>query len=278
MSVYLVQESDMTRIADAIREKTGKTDKISFDDMVSEISGISTGVELNFDVVGGTTKPSNVTENTIWVNTNNTITSWIFSAIQPSNSTEGLVWFQTGTTSVISFNALKTNTVDVYPMSIKQYVSGIWVDKEAQIYQNSVWADFILVLPVEKALWTTSRANYGVISTSYTDGVFTCNSSNGGSSAGMGETNLIYTPLIDCAPYKTLTLLGSCTMATQYNCPQTVYLKDGSTTVLSKSLANFTDRFELDVTNISKKCTLSVYANHGMDSRHTLKLTGIELK
>lgn len=231
---------------------------------------------LNFKVICNP-QPQTAKENTIWVDTDK-IHNHYFSATQPENMAEYDLWFRTDTSSSVTFNALKKNGIQVYPLLVKQYVGGALVDKNAQIYQGGAWGKLVVTLPVENALWTTSRAGYGVISTSYHDGVFTCNSSNGGSSAGMGETNLIYTPLIDCAPYKTLTLLGSCTMATQYNCPQTVYLKDGSTTVLSKSLANFTDRFELDVTNISKKCTLSVYANHGMDSRHTLKLTGIELK
>lgn len=38
---------------------------------------------LNFKVVGGTTQPSNPSENTIWVNTDKEITGWIFSAKNP---------------------------------------------------------------------------------------------------------------------------------------------------------------------------------------------------
>ena len=45
---------------------------------------------LNFKVVGGTTQPTNPKENTIWVNTNTDITSWVFSAGQPESPTEGL--------------------------------------------------------------------------------------------------------------------------------------------------------------------------------------------
>jgi hypothetical protein len=42
--------------------------------------GGSGGTELNFDIVGGTTEPTNPTENMIWVNTNVEIADYIFSA------------------------------------------------------------------------------------------------------------------------------------------------------------------------------------------------------
>ena len=35
-------------------------------------------VGLNFEIVGGTTQPSNPKENTIWVNTDQEITNWLF--------------------------------------------------------------------------------------------------------------------------------------------------------------------------------------------------------
>lgn len=47
------------------------------------IAGSGSGAGLNFKVVGGTTQPSNPSENTIWVNTDKEITGWIFSAKNP---------------------------------------------------------------------------------------------------------------------------------------------------------------------------------------------------
>ena len=41
------------------------------------------GTSLNFTVLGGTTRPTNPKENTIWVNTTVEFESWIFSADQP---------------------------------------------------------------------------------------------------------------------------------------------------------------------------------------------------
>lgn len=42
------------------------------------------GDNLNFEVVGGTTQPSNPKENTIWVNTSTDISSWSFSPTYPA--------------------------------------------------------------------------------------------------------------------------------------------------------------------------------------------------
>lgn len=97
------------------------------------------GAPLNFEVVGNP-QPDNSKENTLWVNTDVKITSWIFSATEPENPAEGMVWFSVGTSSPVEFNALKKNALQVYPRSAQQYVSGAWVDVTAKIYQNSVWA------------------------------------------------------------------------------------------------------------------------------------------
>ena len=97
---------------------------------------------LNFQVIGGTTAPSNPKENMIWVNTSTKITSYIFSATQPTGSA-GMVWISTGTSSTVKFNALKKNGILVYPISAKQYVSGAWVDKTVKSYQGGKWVKWI---------------------------------------------------------------------------------------------------------------------------------------
>ena len=100
--------------------------------------GAGGGTALNFKVIGNP-QPETAKANTIWVDTDN-ITSWIFSATQPETAEEGMVWISIGTFSTAEFNALKKNSVMVYPLSAKQCVNGEWVGKTAQVYQDG-WSD-----------------------------------------------------------------------------------------------------------------------------------------
>lgn len=137
---YLVNEADLTAIADAIRAKSGTTELLTFpSEMVNVIDTLSTGVELNFEVVGGTTQPENPTENMIWINTDVEITRWMFSADEPSEPIEGTVWIVTGKTSAISFDILEENVLTVYPLMSYQFINGEFVIKDAQIYQSGEW-------------------------------------------------------------------------------------------------------------------------------------------
>ena len=81
-------------------------------------------------------------DNTIGVITDKKITGYYFSATQPESASEGEVYFNVGTTSPIAFNALKKNTLMVYPVTAKQYVSGAWVDVKCKTYKGDKWADF----------------------------------------------------------------------------------------------------------------------------------------
>lgn len=108
---------------------------------------------LNFQVVGGTTQPANPTENMIWVNTSKTITDWVFSATQPT-AASGRVWIPTGTSSNFEFNALKKNTILVYPLAAKQYIGSSWTDVPAMIYKSSQWVSWIDVIDFDQTAWT----------------------------------------------------------------------------------------------------------------------------
>jgi hypothetical protein len=72
--------------------------------------------------------------------------------------TEGTVWITTGATSPVAFNALKKNSIQVYPISAKQWIGGAWLDKTAQTYQCGKWCDWALVL---YSYGTTSVNWYG---------------------------------------------------------------------------------------------------------------------
>ena len=100
--------------------------------------GGGAGGGLNFKVVGGTTQPTGK-ENLIWVKTSTTITGYMFAGTKPASATNGTVLIQTAATSAAAFNALKKNTLMVYPDSVSQYVNGAWEKRDAWIYQNSAW-------------------------------------------------------------------------------------------------------------------------------------------
>ena len=100
---------------------------------------------LNFKVVPGLTQPGTASKNTIWVKTER-IGAWYFSATQPENMQEWDVWFLTGTESDVTFNALRKNGLQVYPLSAKQMVEGTLVDVVAKSNQNGEWVEWVTYL------------------------------------------------------------------------------------------------------------------------------------
>ena len=100
------------------------------------------GGGLNFKVVGRLTQPADPSKNTIWVNTDVPVSSYAFQVSAPDAPDEGAVWILTGTSSSVSFNAIKKHSVLVYPISAKQYVGGDWRNVSAYIYQDDEWVEF----------------------------------------------------------------------------------------------------------------------------------------
>lgn len=81
-------------------------------------------------------------ENTIGIITTTTMPKWVFSATEPKEPEVGMVWICVGKQSKAEFNALKENTLQVYPISAKQYVGGKFEDKIALSYQNGAWVEW----------------------------------------------------------------------------------------------------------------------------------------
>lgn len=104
-------------------------------------AGGGSGGGLNFKVVGGTSTPASPKENTIWVNSSVSITSWVFSATEPEAPAAGMVWFTTDKKSTAPFNALKKNDITLCPISTQQYVSGAWAEKTAKCYKSGEWVE-----------------------------------------------------------------------------------------------------------------------------------------
>jgi hypothetical protein len=96
---------------------------------------------LNVRVIGGTTKPENPKENTIWVNTEHNIPNFAFATDNPyyDDIEQGTVWIRTSSRSSAPIDILKKNHVLVYPNYVYQYVGNEWVPCVANTYQNGAW-------------------------------------------------------------------------------------------------------------------------------------------
>lgn len=156
--------ADLTSVANAIRTKSKMAVKLQFPGgMANAISGISTGVELNFEVVYGQTAPADPKENTIWICTS-FMTDWYFQPAQPENMQPGDVWISTGTAGAVAFNALKQNSILVCPISAKQMLGdGIMEDVAAKTWRNGAWHEWI----PEGALYYKGSNIGGLVTTGY---------------------------------------------------------------------------------------------------------------
>lgn len=137
---YAVNKSDLTSVADAIRIKGETSEQLVFPaDFVTAIQEIKGGAELNFEVVGGATEPSDPKENTIWVETETEIAGWAFSVEEPDSPEPGMVWINVSLSSIAAFNALKENGLQVYPLAVYQYIDDEWSFKPTRIFQSEEW-------------------------------------------------------------------------------------------------------------------------------------------
>ena len=116
---------------------------------------------INFKIVGGTSEPASPKENEIWVNTDTEITSYIFSATEPATPEAGMVWITTGTASGVKFNALKKNSIMVYPLYAKQYIDGTWINVSAMSYQNGSWVEWMTKTYIYKDGEAFTSISYG---------------------------------------------------------------------------------------------------------------------
>lgn len=110
--------------------------------MIFNMSGGGGGGGLNFAVIGSLVQPAAPKENTIWVNTDTTITSWVFAPEAPTNPEGGMIFFKTDKTSPVGFNALRKNEIAVLPTSAQQYIGGLWKNMEAHAYIGGTWVQF----------------------------------------------------------------------------------------------------------------------------------------
>ena len=109
--------------------------------MIFNVTSGGGGGGLNLKVVGGTTKPTNPRENTIWINTTTAITGYILSPTQPETGTEGLVWLKTADIGV-EINVGRKNAVLLHLADGKLYTGGAWANVEGWVYAGASWTQF----------------------------------------------------------------------------------------------------------------------------------------
>lgn len=142
---YAVNKADLTSVANAIRTKGETSAQLAFPSgFVSAIEGIKTGTELNFEVVGGTTQPSNPKENTIWINTSTPVSGWVIGSTSnlPASPADGTVMIITTNSSNLSFNALKDGFLYVNPVTVGQFKSNSWDFVDFKIYKAGSWQGY----------------------------------------------------------------------------------------------------------------------------------------
>ncbi len=99
------------------------------------------GGGLKLYVLGGTTEPASPAENTIWVNTANTITDWFIQYDEPESPAEGTLWISSSAKANTKVNVLWMHGLTFGFGTPKQYISGAWVTKTAKIRINGAWVD-----------------------------------------------------------------------------------------------------------------------------------------
>ena len=163
--------------------------------------GGGAGGGLNFKVVGGITQPTGK-ENLIWVNTNVTITGYVFAATPPESPTAGTVWISTGTNSPAAFNAEKKNGLWIYPTGCKQYVSDAWVTKTAQTYQNGAWVSWYTYLLADGVTLAALGSWTNKSQCSFTGGKIVCSAAIDSETGGLG--GWCFPTILDVTNFKTL--------------------------------------------------------------------------
>lgn len=140
MAIHNNLDELFTGIANAIRAKTGETDAIIADEFPSYIERISVSGGINFSVINGV-KPTTAEQNTLWVDTEITISKYMVCIDTPEFPIDGLVWVKVDWETGIIVDINSENPIIIYPSAVYQYANNAWVRREASIYINGAWED-----------------------------------------------------------------------------------------------------------------------------------------
>lgn len=87
-------------------------------------------------------RPTNVFNNTLWVNTDVDVVKYVFSDNEPSNPTEGMLWLAISNSDNVNVAAPINKDWMKFNLGIvRQYIDGVWERKLAQLYKDGIWVD-----------------------------------------------------------------------------------------------------------------------------------------
>jgi hypothetical protein len=165
----------------------------------------SSSAGLNFTVVGGTTQPTDLSENIIWINTDINITKWTIAPYTPQyidyTPEHGDVWICTVPSGQIKIDVQQNNDMILFPFTMYLYNTNTWERVTGKIYQNSTWTDLTGVV----AIYENGTVNRQLIGDFTTAVTITYNADN----FYTGTTGYVYSlHSFDVTPYSKLKVIS----------------------------------------------------------------------
>lgn len=254
----------LTSIGDAIRSKTGGTEKLSLDEMATEIHKFDVGGTRNFSIVGSPTTPANPLENMIWVRTYADICGWSMDTVRPESPAEGFLWIRTDNEFGVKINLYNDCDMPTYIICSEQYIFGEWCQVITRIYQGGEWID-----PLRGVIY-----HRGIVNEEVTGGIeeyYNYYSSNIPGSVVYedgGDHFKLYRPaeissygFISCGTVKAVDLSGFSKLTISYHANIPGYFFANSVKPVNDSTPNTTTVYmpsEYDTDNISSPIRTSV--------------------
>lgn len=146
MAKYSIEDTTLTSIADAIREKAGTTGEIDTSQMAESILAIKGGLSL--DVVTASDLPDTVVDGQIVVITDTTPGTVYIDTDAPAAPAVGDLWIAVAAGGDAALNLteespyLRAGITDAY-----QWTNSAWESLDGYIGTGSVWTQFAMAIP-----------------------------------------------------------------------------------------------------------------------------------
>ena len=181
------------------------------------------------------TVPDGVTFFTFRVGSRTANGTSVFSDIRITRKDQtvslGGIWILTGTESDVEFNTLKKNGIQVYPISAKQYISGVWTDKPTMIYQSGEWVVWRTYLYKDGQFATEQTGALEKVLETYGTPILTYNEKDINLVDNNGNCVYMFENLLDLSGKNKLCVECRLTGVGNYNCNIVVASKKNSVTV-----------------------------------------------